>query len=350
MRLSVGLDVTDKPSSNQTRIVVISGPTGIGKSELAVELAERIGGEIVNLDSVQIYRELNIGAAKPSTELRGRVPHHGFDVASIGEHYDVAAYRQMAVEVIAEVAGRGKVPILCGGSTMYLTVLLHGLMQVERKAEVEGETIGCEILGSTSLVSGVVRRPHLSAAELYAELEKRDPTRAAQLHPNDRQRVARAVELLDQGIKPSELQSKHQFLASFYEALLVVATGEREEMYRRIDVRAQRMVDEGLIEETEALVLRFGRVRALTSLGYQQVIDWNRESRAELVEQIAIGTRRYAKRQMTFWRNEPAKRGWRVSDAESARREALRFVTERYEHWQKERLVGQDLVRVVLRT
>jgi tRNA dimethylallyltransferase len=339
------LVVTDKVQNDRNRIVVISGPTGIGKSELAVDLAERIGGEIVNLDSVQIYRELNIGAAKPSSDLRMRVPHRGFDVASIAEHYDVAAYRAMATEAIAEVVARGNVPILCGGSTMYLTVLLHGLMQVERKAESGGD-----LLGSANLVSGVARRPHLSAAELYAELAQRDPVRAAQLHPNDRQRVARAVELLDQGITPSELQSKHQFSASFYDALLVVVTSERAEMYRRIDTRAQRMVDDGLVDETEELVRRFGKVRALTSLGYQQVLDWNRESRAELIEQIAIGTRRYAKRQMTFWRNEPAKRGWRVSDAESARSEALELVMEWYGRWQAERLAGQDLVRVVLRT
>lgn len=290
LKWSDGLDVT---AEALPRIIVISGPTGVGKSELAVSLALHIGGEIINLDSVQVYRELEIGSAKPSLEERSIVPHHLFDCASIGEHFDVGTYRSLAAASIDAVIARGNVPILCGGTTMYLTVLLHGLMSTGAESRERPN-----------------KRLDRTTESLYQELTERDPVRAQQLHAHDRQRIGRALDLLDTGVIPSQLAQTHQFAQSHYEALILVKSAAREELYRRINARAEEMVRSGIIEETQRLYAQFGRVRALESVGYRQVLDWDGTDQEQLSAAIAMATRQFAKRQTTFWRNEPAKRGW----------------------------------------
>ncbi len=314
--------------TDKSKIVVISGPTGVGKSVLAVELAEAISGEIINLDSVQVYRELEIGAAKPAPELRARVPHHLFDCVSISDHFDVGSYRTLAVSAVEGVRARGKVPILCGGSTMYLTVLLHGLM-------------------STALSSERPTFPRSSertTGELYEELQRKDPVRASQLHPNDRQRIGRAIDLLNSGVIPSQVAQAHGFASSDFAALMLVKTASREEINSRIDLRAAHMVDGGIIEETRKLFAEFGHVRPLSSLGYRQVLEWDGDSKELLVSSIATATRQYAKRQTTFWRNEPSKRGWRSSKVTIGENDMLSRASSLFADWTNHREDGQQLV------
>lgn len=314
--------------TDKSRIVVVSGPTGVGKSVLAVELAERISGEIINLDSVQVYRELDIGAAKPEACLLSRVPHHLFDCVSVAEHFDVGAYRTLAVQAIADVIKRGKIPILCGGSTMYLTVLLHGLMSTTPQGEKPT----------------FPRDSDRSTAQLYSELEVKDPQRAKQLHPNDRQRIGRAIDLLKKGIVPSQLALTHGFKSSDFSALILVKTAPREEINRRIDLRAARMVSGGIIEETRGLFAKFGKVRPLMSLGYRQVLEWDGLSAEMLSTSIATATRQYAKRQSTFWRNEPTKRGWRTRAIAIPECDTTSAASDLIADWFGRGAEGQELV------
>lgn len=307
------------------RIVVISGPTGVGKSELAVSLALGLQGEVINLDSVQVYRELEIGSAKPSREERTIVPHHLFDCASIGEHFDVGTYRSLAAASIDAVIARGNVPILCGGTTMYLTVLLHGLMSTGSESREHPN-----------------KRLDRTTESLYQELTERDLVRAKQLHAHDRQRIGRALDLLDSGVVPSQLAQTHRFAESYYEALILVKSAAREELYRRINARTEEMVRSGIIEETRRLFAQFGRVRALESVGYRQVLDWDGQDQEQLRAGIAMATRQFAKRQTTFWRNEPAKRGWRESGCCAAA-----DAPQRVEAWLKGRSSAtQELLRL----
>jgi len=275
----------------------------VGKSASAIKLAQALNGEVINLDSVQVYRELEIGSAKPSTAQRSVVPHHLFDCANITEHFDVGQYRLLAVKKISEVIARGKIPIFCGGSSMYLTVLLHGLMQ-------QADTNSAASFKPDS-------RPHLSTAELYCDLQQGDPLRAQQIHPNDRQRISRALDLLAQGVLPSSLARAHGFPQSEFTALILVKTLSRANLYQRINERAAQMVKDGIIEEARTLCEKFGRVRILDSLGYKQVLDWDGNSQDFLTAAIATATRQYAKRQTTFWRNEPVKRAWRAVTEEA---------------------------------
>jgi len=278
--------------------VAICGPTASGKSALSLEVARAIDGEVVNVDSVQVYRGLDIGSAKLSVAERGGIPHHMLDVFSPQEAVNVARFRDEALRSIADISTRSKLPVLVGGSGMYFTTLLHGLAEVPATSP--------EIRQGVAIMSG---------EEMYAELMRVDAESAQRLHERDRQRVSRALEIYRMtGRKPSELLREHTFAQQDVVSLVVVLCRPRDELYRRINERASVMISSGLIDETQKIIESYGRIAPLTTLGYKQALDYidGIISFDALATEISLHTRRFAKRQMTYWRNEPRKRGWAV--------------------------------------
>lgn len=286
-------------------IIIISGPTASGKSSLALELAQSMNGELVNADSVQVYLGMDIGSAKLlAHELQG-IPQHLVDICKPDQPLDVARYVKLADQAIANILARGKLPIIVGGSSLYIKALLHGLADLpasdaELRATLEART----------------------SEDLFDELTRHDPLRAARLHPNDRRRVIRALEsfLLNSASQTASSQhQKHSFAKVRYRALLVCLLPERELLYERINQRSQQMLDAGLVAEVEGLISLYGAAqRPFQALGYRQVVQALVESLEQsampdskgLQLAIAQATRNFAKQQYTFWRNEPKKRGW----------------------------------------
>ena len=274
------------------KLVVIAGPTGSGKSELGVRIAEKIGGEIVNADSMQIYRGMDIGTAKPAPDLRARVPHHLLDIVSPGMNFSASDFRQEAAAAIADIDRRGKKAIVVGGTGLYIRALLEGLVDSptgdpelrRRFAEVPGE-------------------------ELLARLSRVDPSTASRLHPHDRVRIVRALEVFSQTGRPiSAFRSEHAFSGSYYQPLKLAIRVERQELYRRVEKRVERMMGAGLVEEVRALAAAgHGReLKSMRSIGYKEVSAHlaGEISLDQAVELIKRDTRRYAKRQMTWFSRE----------------------------------------------
>ena len=280
------------------KTVAVCGPTAAGKSALSISLARALAAEVVNVDSVQLYKGFDIGSAKLTERERGGVSHHLLDIFEPTTPVNVALFRAAALDAISNISARGKIPLLVGGSGMYLTVLLHGL------ADVPATPV--EIREAISMLSPEGR---------YAELSVADPQTAERLNPGDLQRVSRALEIVRvTGKKPSELFAQHNFAPVEVVSLVLVICRPRDELYKRIEARSALMVEGGLVEESRNLLERYGEVSALNTLGYKQACDLlkGKLELKNLAAEISLHTRRFAKRQMTYWRNEPLKRGWLV--------------------------------------
>lgn len=279
------------------RIVVVAGPTGVGKSDVALELAEHLGGEIVGADSVQLYRHLDIGSAKPTREERARVPHHLVDVLDPRESYTAADFARDAGNAIGDIRSRGAVPLLVGGTALYVRALVEGI---------------CEAPGETTEVRETLARR--AAAEgwpaLHEELARLDPVAAERIHRNDRIRIERALEVaLTGGGAMSLRQAEHRQAPPCFLALHLALNIPREELYARIDRRVEFMLDGGWFAEVEAL-LDAGYdadLKPLQAIGYRDVVACLRGEveREEAVRRIQRDTRRFAKRQLTWLRKEP---------------------------------------------
>lgn len=280
----------------------VVGPTASGKSDLAVFLAKSLNGEVVNVDSVQVYKDCNIGSAKLSKEEQQGIPHHCLDIFSPDKQANVAQFKDAALSAISDITSRGKLPILAGGSGMYLTVLLHGLAAVpDTPSEVREKF------------------QSLSNEEMYSELKRIDPVTAERLHVNDRQRVSRALEVYEVSkTLPSTLFNQHRFETAPVTSLLIVLCHPREELYERINRRAEKMIQSGLLDETASLIKQYGESPVLSTIGYLQAKQYieGKLPKEKVVEEIALHTRRFSKRQMTYLRNEPKKRGWNTFPTE----------------------------------
>lgn len=282
------------------KVVCIVGPTGCGKTGLGVALAERLGGEVVSCDSMQLYRGMVIGTAAPTeAETRG-VPHHMVGVIDPREDYSVARYAADAAECVDGILARGKLPILVGGTGLYLDALLrgHGYApgttggETRRLLERRWDDEGGEVL--------------------FAELRSIDPESAAALHPNDKKRVIRALEVYrETGKTMSRHNADTQLVPPRYEPVyLGLAYADREEMKRIIDLRVDRMVAQGLFDEVRALV-ESGVPRtatAMQAIGYKECLGClaGECTQDEAVAEIKLRSRQYAKRQLTWLRRNPA--------------------------------------------
>ena len=280
--------------SNQKRIIAIAGPTAVGKTALSLSLAERLSGEIISCDSMQIYRGMDIGTAKPTKEEMARVPHHLIDVVSPSSPYSSADYERDAKAAIADILARGKTPIFCGGTGLYLESVLY---EGELTSPEANEEIRAALWEKT-------------ADEVYAELMAVDPEAAASMHPNNRKRVIRALEIyLISGKTKTEWDRENQRQTLIEGAeLYVLTSSDREALYRRIDTRVDLMMEAGLLDEVRLLALD-PKTTAGQAIGYKEFYPYF-EGRISLDEAVAVlkqASRRYAKRQLTWWeRNRDA--------------------------------------------
>lgn len=277
------------------RVWVIAGPTAVGKTDVGLLLAERWGGEIISADSSAVYRGLDIGSAKPTPDERRRVRFHLIDVADPSEVFTAARFRELALQAIADIQGRGKRVLIVGGTGLYLRVLLHGFSLAPPPADPEVRDYW----------RAEVER--VGAPALHARLQQIDPVAAARIHPNDAMRITRALEVYAMTDMPISQWQQHA--DTELPAIKVVLTMPREMLYARIDQRVEKMIAQGMLHEVQTL-LQSGYTPdqpALKGLGYRHVIEYlqGRVSWSEAVRLWKRDTRRFAKRQITWFRKEP---------------------------------------------
>jgi tRNA dimethylallyltransferase len=289
------------PASGRTGsppLIAVVGPTASGKSGLALELAERFGGEIISTDSLQVYRYLDIGTAKPSREDRARVPHHLIDLIDPDQTFSAAAYVEAARTVLADLARRGRVAILCGGTGLYFRALLRGIAEIpsvppELRRDVQA------------------RVERIGPVAAHAELTKSDPAAGARIHPHDKQRILRALEVFQATGRPlSAYVAASPFGGAPGHLLSVGLAWERDALRERIRKRVRTMLDAGWIAEVRGILARGfpARLKPLQSIGYREIVEHVSGLRgAESLEpDIAVRTRQYAKRQWTWFRADPS--------------------------------------------
>lgn len=291
-------------SETRARIVVISGPTASGKTDVALAVARAERGELVGADSVQVYRGFDVGSAKPTTEELGGIAHHLIDVVDPDEAIDAARYAELADQAIAEIAARGKLPIVVGGTGLWLRALLRGLVALPTPDPAIRGALEEEVRA-------------LGAPALHARLSAIDPKASAAIHPNDALRIVRALEVHAQTGEPiGELRAKHALGAPRYDALVVLLDRPRDEMDARMRERTDAMLARGLVAETRALRARWGpSVRGLSSVGYAEVcamLDGTLPE-PELAPAITRATKVYARRQRTWWGHDET--ATRLADA-----------------------------------
>jgi tRNA dimethylallyltransferase len=277
------------------RPVFLAGPTAVGKSEVALLLAERLGGEIITVDSMQVYRGLDIGTAKPSPAERQRIPHHLLDVVEFTESFDAAKFALLARETIQSIQARGRVPILCGGTGLYFKALLAGLGEappadLELRRELEAKPL----------------------EDLLHELAREDPLTFERIDRRNPRRVIRALEVFRLTGKPfsaqrAEWQTEPPPLQTSPPGVLVLSR-ESDDLRARIDARVDEMFRRGLVAETEQLLQRglAGNRSAMQAIGYRQVVEHLRGDRslAETIVLVKVRTRQFAKRQGTWFRRQ----------------------------------------------
>ena len=281
----------DKP-----KVIALMGPTAVGKTWLVSQLSKDLGGEIVNADSVQIYRFMDIGTAKPTMAERAEVVHHLVDIVDPDQDFDARRYSQLAREVIASLARQGTPAIVVGGTGLYLKAIFHGLFPgapsdplVRQRLRREAEKKG--------------------GVELYQRLQRIDPITAQRVHPHDLFRIIRALEVWEcKGQPISALQSDHDFKDRPFQPLKIGLRRPRPELYERINSRVEEMMTQGLLEEVRELLSRgYGpNLKSMQALGYRHMVQHliNGVGITEAVRTMKRDTRRYAKRQMTWFRRD----------------------------------------------
>jgi tRNA dimethylallyltransferase len=282
---------------SKIKVPVLLGPTGVGKTDLALELAERAGAEIIACDSRQVYRFLDIGTAKPTNEERKRVKHHLIDVVAPDEDYNAGRYAREALNIIRRLSIKGKPFLVVAGTGLYLRALVRGIF--------DAPDIPREIRERIVAEAGT-----LGQRAMHERLEKVDPEAAGRIHSHDPQRTLRALEVYEATGKPlSEWWRDSKAVRKELEPLLLGLTRPREVLYERINQRVERMMEQGLIRECEGLLKKgySPRLNALRTVGYQETFEHLEGERGlpETVSLIQKNTRNYAKRQMTWFRKEP---------------------------------------------
>ena len=301
------------------KVLTIVGPTASGKTRLAVELARRFHGEVVSCDSMQIYRHMDIGTAKPTAEEMAGVPHHMLDVADPEENYSAARYVEQASACVDDILARGKLPIIAGGTGLYRDALLAGRTFAAFSGKYR---------------DALQRRASQGELpQLYEELRRIDPDRADKLHPADEKRIIRALEVwyeTGKTITQHDAESRRQ--PPRYEAVSIgLAFERREDMWERIDRRVDEMMAAGLVEEVRALLSRGvpPTCTAMQAIGYKELAAALEEGRSpeEAAEEIKLRSRQYAKRQLTWFRRDPSIRWFLWEDSPDFEK-ALAFSTQ----------------------
>ena len=286
----------EQTPARDASLVVILGPTGSGKTALSLSLAQEFRGEIVNCDSVAMYRDFDIGTAKPSPAERGLVPHHLFDFVAPSSHITAGEYARQARAVLAEIKQRDRLPIVVGGTGLYLRALLEGLFPGPQRSDELRERLRD-------------RAGKHGSQYLHRILARLDQPAAAKIHPNDAPKLIRAIEVcLASRQKMTELWQQGREPLQGFRILRLGLDPDRAALYTRINQRAKEMFDRGLLEETEHLRAKYGaNAYPLQSLGYKQALQCltGQATREEAIQAAQQAHRNYAKRQMTWFRREP---------------------------------------------
>jgi tRNA dimethylallyltransferase len=304
-------------SFTKPKLVIVLGPTAVGKSDLALQLAARINGEIVNADSQQVYRYMDIGTGKPSAADRARVTHHLIDVVNPDEEFNVALFRRLASEAIEQIYHRRKNAVVCGGTGLYLKALTRGLFTGPGQDPEMRRSLAAAIDES-------------GLATMFRRLVEIDPSVNSTIHPNDRQRIIRALEVYESTGRPlSEWQKEHSFQENPYEVLKIGLERDRGELYDQINRRSELMIENGLLDEVRGLVSRGFALdlKPLRSVGYRQMgaVFQGILDLAHALEEMKQETRRLAKRQLTWFRRDSEIRWYHP---EKQREEIFRAIGE----------------------
>lgn len=283
--------------NTKPNVVVICGPTATGKTSTAIELAETVSGEIVGADSMQVYRYMDIGTAKPTADEQACVPHHMIDIVDPDEHFDARKYAEMAHEIIMELFTRGITPLVVGGTGLYIKALVHGLFEadpadhnIRRRLKEKAEALGTDFL--------------------HKRLSRCDPDTASRIHPHDTYRIVRALEVYElTGKTISDHQRTHRFQDRPFRVLKIGLDLDRDLLYDRINLRVDAMIKAGLIDEVKGLLGQgyAPNLKSMQSIGYRHLVDFieKRLSWDEALRTLKRDTRRYAKRQLTWFNADP---------------------------------------------
>ncbi len=274
------------------KLIVITGATATGKTETGIEIAKALDGEIISADSMMVYKYMDIGTAKPTKEEMQGIPHHVIDVVDPSYDFSVKDFLEISEKKIEEIRKKGKVPIVVGGTWLYIQALLYGLADAPE--------------GNWEIRKRLYKEDNLS---LYEKLKEVDPEYALKIHPNDKKRIIRGLEVYYTTGKPfSNFQKEHSFKEKKYDFIGFVLDRPRDEIMNRIEKRVKKMIEKGLVEETEELIKR-GFENAITSkqaIGYKELIPFikNEKPLEEAVEDIVKNTKRFAKRQIRAMRSK----------------------------------------------
>jgi tRNA dimethylallyltransferase len=282
-----------KAATAKPKIIILCGPTGIGKTAVAIDLAQHFGGQIIGADSMQIYQYMDIGTAKPTAAEQARVAHHMVDFVKPDEPFDAARYAAMAREKVIELDRQHITPFVVGGTGLYIKALLYGLFdekvadpEIRDRLKAEADAHGIQVL--------------------YERLGRLDPESADRLHPNDTYRILRALEVIEATGQPiSTYHKKHRFFDRPFECLKIGLEMDRELLYERINRRVDAMLSAGFLDEVKSLIARGYAVdlKPMQSIGYRHMVDYieGRSSWEECVRTLKRDHRRYAKRQLTWF-------------------------------------------------
>lgn len=278
-------------------LVILTGPTAVGKSELSIALARQIGGEIISADSMQVYRHMDIGSAKIRPEQMGGIPHHLIDVLEPTEEFNVVSFQRLARTAVKGIYERGHIPVVVGGTGFYIQALIYDIDFTEN----DEDTALRNRLGQIAATEG--------SEALYERLRRIDPASCETIHAHNVKRVIRAIEFYEKtGMRISEHNKKQRERTSPYHFAYFVLNDDRDRLYGKIEARIDRMMEQGLVEEVSALAAA-GCTRDMVSmqgLGYKEILDYldHRISLEEAVYTLKRDTRHFAKRQLTWFRRE----------------------------------------------
>lgn len=276
------------------KIIFLVGPTAVGKSEVALSLAKQLNGEIISCDSMQVYREVHIASDKPSKEILRAIPHHLVNVVSIVKDFDVAVFRKKVLTTIASIHRKKKIPIIVGGSGLYMSILLDGIFAGQKKDERLRARLEKEAKEKGN-------------SALYQRLQQADPEAAKKIHPNDRRRMIRALEVFLMAQKPiSQLQKSRRGLWGQYDIQMFALTRDRQQLYEAINQRVDQMFESGVIDEIESLAKKKWSKTAQRIIGVDEIKDFlaKKHDLERTKYLMKLKTRHYAKRQLTWFRRD----------------------------------------------
>lgn len=268
------------------KVIVITGPTAVGKTKLSIEIAKRLQTDIVNGDAYQIYQKMNIGTAKPTDDEKQGVIHHYMDFLDSSKTYSIAEFQKGVRECIDDLTSKNKVPLIVGGSGLYIDSVIKNYQFLEEKRSNEQS-----------------KYDSLTNEELHQVLANLDPDKASEIHPNNRKRVLRAIELISSNVDNTSRSKKNELV---YDALIIFLNDNRESLYDRINKRVDKMLADGLIEEVKNIGINNYSMTSKVAIGYKEVIQYlnNEIDYNEMVELIKKNSRHYAKRQFTWFKNQ----------------------------------------------